>query len=176
MSVDFDGLFNNFHHTVSRLEALPSYNVGGAEGERIAAFRGALPRPLRNVSTDKWLERIALTTISDGKRWERVRVVDDPLTEYQRYQLASHQEAQACGETVLIARRAELGDLDLGPDVWVFDAGTDDEHAAVMRYDGDGRFLGAEVTTDVAGYVAVLAKVREVAIELNEFLAELVRA
>lgn len=170
-AVDFDGLFNSFDHTVSRLEALPAYNVGGAEAERIEAFRAGQARPDRNVRTDPWLARIALTTITQDKVWERVRVVDDPLTEYQRYQLESHKEAQACGEKVLIARRAAAG-RDLPTDFWLFDADTPNEHAAVMNYGLDGRFLGAEVTTDCSDLKQALRTIRVKAVRLNQFLAE----
>jgi hypothetical protein len=113
---EFDALFDTFHHTVARLEALPAYDVGGQEAVRIQAFREGRPRPLRSVATDPWLARIAVSTITAGKRWTRVRVVDEPLTEYQRYQLTSHQESQAAGERVLIAPRSAVGDV--GPDFW----------------------------------------------------------
>jgi hypothetical protein len=96
-AVDFDGLLNSFQRTVSRLEALPAYDVGGAEAERIAAFRAGMARPDRNVRTDPRLARIALSTLVEGKRWERVRVVDDPLSDYQRYQMESHDHRGTCG-------------------------------------------------------------------------------
>lgn len=107
--------------------------------------------------------------------WERVRIVDDPMTEYQRYQVESQKEAQACGELVRVARRSAVG-ADLGPDFWLFDAGMPNEHAAVMHYDSEGRFLGAEVTTDVAAFKTVLERMRDHAVQLNVFLAELVGA
>ncbi len=37
---DFDRLFNLFHTSVFRLEALPAYKVGGADAERLRAFDG----------------------------------------------------------------------------------------------------------------------------------------
>jgi hypothetical protein len=170
----FDALFDTFRSTVIRLETLPAYAVGGAEGERLAAFRAGLPRPLRNVVTDPWLARIARTSM-EGKDWRRVRIVDDPLTDYQRYQMASYRESQATGEGVFIARR---GDVPAPPtqvgDFWLFDAGTPEEHAVLMRYDEDGHWLGADDVRNpaaVAALVAESAAVIEHAVPLNVFLA-----
>lgn len=169
---DFDALFDSFTTSVARLETLPAYLVGGAEAERLKAFREGRPRPLRSVRTDPWLARIALSTLA-GKSWTRVRVVDTPLTEYQRYQLASHQEAQAAGEQVFIARR-EFAGPDLGPDFWLFDRGLPTARAAVMHYDPDGRWLGVDLEAD-PGELAPLGEhldaVLAVAVSLNEFLA-----
>jgi hypothetical protein len=168
---EFDALFDTFHHTVARLEALPAYDVGGQEAARIQAFREGRPRPLRSVATDPWLARIAVSTITAGKRWTRVRVVDEPLTDYQRYQLTSHQESQAAGERVLIAPRSAVGDV--GPDFWLFDEAGPDAHAVVMRYDAEGHWLGANLVTgreEVRELGERLQAVAARAAPLNEFL------
>jgi hypothetical protein len=169
---EFDALFDRFRLTVARLEALPAYDVGGQEAVRIQAFREGRPRPVRSVVTDPWLARIAVSTITAGKRWTRVRVVDDPLTDYQRYQLTSHQEAQAVGEQVLIAPRSVVGDV--GPDFWLFDESEPDAHAVVMRYDAQGHWLGASVVTDLDEAHRLGDRLRAVtasAVPLNDFLA-----
>lgn len=169
----FDALFDAFRHSVTRLETLPAYAVGGAEAERLAAFHDGRPRPLRTVVTDPWLARIARTSPGpDGKRWERVRVVDDPLTGYQRYQMASYRESQACGEQVSIARRR---DVDIaGRDFWLFDAGTPHGFAVLMAYDEEGRWLGADRVDDpdvVADLAVELDAAAKYAMPLNVFLA-----
>jgi hypothetical protein len=172
---EFDALFDTFHHTVARLETLPAYDVGGQEAVRIQAFREGRPRPLRSVTTDSWLARIAVSTVTAGKRWTRVRVVDEPLTEYQRYQLTSHQEAQAAGERVLIVPRSAVGDV--GPDFWLFDEAGPDAHAAVMRYDPEGRWLGASLVSyqdEVRELGERLHAAAARAVPLNEFLAGVV--
>jgi hypothetical protein len=168
-SSEFDDLFD-VARSITRLEAQPAYAVGGAEQQRIDAYRAGRPRPLRNVVTDPWLARIAHRTISDGARWKRLRVVDEPLTDYQRYQLASHREAQAVGEEVRIARRSDVGDV--GPDFWLFD----DRRVVVMHYHLDGSLDRRELREDrqtIDACTATLARVDKVAIPLNEFLAAL---
>lgn len=171
---EFDALFDSFRHTVARLETLPAYDVGGSEAARIQAFREGRPRPLRSVATDPWLARIAVSTVTAAKQWIRVRVVDEPLTDYQRYQLASYRESQAAGEQVAITLRSFVGDA--GPDFWLFDEGEPDAHAVVMSYDGQGHWLGAELVTDRSKVRALADQLHIVAANaapLNEFLAVL---
>jgi hypothetical protein len=169
----FDAHFDRFSSTAARLETLPAYDVGGEEARRIAAWRARQPRPERSVRTSPWLARIAVTTATGGKTWTRVRIVDDPLTDYQRYQLQSYVEGQAAGERILLARRSAVADV--GPDVWLFDAATDHAFALVMRYDAAGRWLGFEHLTEpatVAGLARRLAAVELRAMPLNVFLAQ----
>ena len=106
-----------------------------------------------------------------GKSWKRVRVVDDPLTWYQRQQLRSHVESQAVGEQVLVAHRADVPDH--GPDVWLFDADSSTASALLMSYDAEGHWLGFEHITDPAPLVDIAARVLRVeehAVPLNVYL------
>lgn len=172
---EFDALFDDFTSTVFRLEALPRYAIGGAEAERIAAFEHGLPRPLRSVRTDPWLARIATSTITAGKSWSRLRVVDDPMTDYQRYQLESQREAQAVGEEVLLVRRADVG-FDPGPDFWLFDERDPlRAHAVLMHYDADGRIERRELIDGDMCESRQLWRVKKLALRhavpLNSFLA-----
>jgi hypothetical protein len=174
--VDFDALFDRFEHTAFRLEARPSYDVGGEEAVRIAAFRERRPRPERGVRTDPWLRRIAVTT-SQGKVWRRLRLVDDPLTDYERYQLlsGSYQESLACGdETVLLDRgcAAAIGGM---ADFWLFDGGTPAAQGFFLLYTPAGQFSG--ITPADAGDLRRMQEVAEriapLATPLSEFLAGL---
>jgi hypothetical protein len=126
------------------------------------------------VSTDPWLARIAISTVTAGKLWTRVRVVDEPLTDYQRYQLASYRESQAVGERVLLAPRSTG---DVGPDFWLFDENEPGAHAVVMRYGEQGKWLGADLVTDLREVRALAERLHAVAaaaVPLNEFLVGVV--
>lgn len=167
----FDALFDTFHVTAVRLETLPAYDVAGYEGDRLQAFRDGRALPERSILTDPWLARIARTSMA-GKVWERVRIIDQPLTEYQRFELAVYGETQAVGERILVAHREDVSDD--GPDVWLFDLGTPGARAVLMRYGDDGAWLGADLTEDPAVLEALatrLRQVRERAVALNKFLA-----
>jgi len=172
-SADFGALFDSFTTSVFRLEQRPSYSVGGSEADRLTAFRDGTPRPERSVRTSPWLARIATSTIVDSKTWTRVRVVDDPLTEYQRAQLESYKESQAVGEQIRITGRVDR--VHTVPDFWLFDAGTDRAHVVLMHYDNDGSVLEREPVTD-PGQVEALTRFSELLISesvpLNEFLAD----
>jgi hypothetical protein len=174
---EFDALFDSFRSTVFRLEALPAYNVGGDEAARLQAFRDGAPLPERSVRTSPWLARIATSTVCDGKRWARTRVVDDPPTEYQEFQLRNgYLESQAAGDEMRIARRGNVGDV--GEDFWLFDAGTPHAFAVVMHYDDDGHWLGADKVTDserLAELDDIRRRVNEHAVPLNVYLAEVMR-
>lgn len=173
-ATDFDAYFDHFTRTAVRLETLPAYAVGGAEQKRLDAFRAGQPRPLRSVRTDPWLARIAVTTATAGKSWTRYRVIDDPLTEYQQYGLASLVESQSAGEQIYLARRVDAR----GPDAWLFDEGTPEAFALLMQYAPDGRWLGFEHTNAPDRVADVAARIREAAehaVSLNEFLMQVRR-
>lgn len=168
----FDALFDGFATSVARLEALPAYAVGGAEADRLRAFRDGLPRPLRSVRTDPWLARIAVSTITNGKSWTRVRVVDEPMTDYQRYQLQSYRESQAVGEQVRIVPRSGAGEV--GTDFWLFDEYGERPLAVLMHYNADGSLDRRELVdrpNRVAELAARMHRIDDRAVSLNEFLA-----
>lgn len=167
---EFDALFDQFHSTAFRWEGLPAYDVGGEEAVYIEAMRSGAPVPERSVRTDPWIARIAITTVA-GKDWSRLRVVDDPLTEYERFELAAYTEAQVVGDRTSIVRRADVAP---GLDFWLFDGGRPEAYAVVMRYDDDGHWLGADLTTE-PGELDELDRRRKeataAAIPLNVFMA-----
>jgi len=173
---DLSACFDLFERTAERLEVLPAYAVGGAEEERLRAFRLGLPRPERSVRTSPWLARIARTT-AEGKSWRRVRVLGWPLTEYQRYQLTGYQESAAAGDVIRIADRSahpELATLDR--DLWLFDADGPLPFAALMSYDEADAYLGSEITTapgSVERCRAALRLAGRYAVSLDTYLARL---
>lgn len=171
---EFDSYFDRFTTDVFRLENLQGYAVS-EEDTRLQAFREGTPRPERSVRTEPWLARIAVTTVA-GKDWERIHVVDHPLSEYLRYELEGYVESQAAGERIMISDRAADESLNtLGEDFWLFDADSPDAYAVLMHYDGAGRFVGFDHTVD-ADVLERCRKERELvrrsAVSLNTYLAE----
>jgi hypothetical protein len=171
---DFGSYFDRFRYTAFRLEALPSYDIADERDEFEAWLRGE-PLPDRSVRTDPWLGRIALSTMTQGKRWRRAHVVDVPLSEYLRFELAGYAESQAAGEEIRIAVRGENPALaTLPPDFWLFDAGTRHACALEMSYDRAGVWLGFKPTRDrarIRDYEAVRDMVWNLAVPLNTFQA-----
>jgi hypothetical protein len=142
---DLAGCFDLFEHTAWRLETLQAYDVP-AERERIAAFRQGQPMPERSVRTSPWLKQIAESTTA-GKRWSRTHLLDQPLSEYARFEIATYEESAEAGEVIYLADRiAHRGLIDLDRDFWLFDEAGDHPFAALMTYDATGSYLGADVT------------------------------
>jgi hypothetical protein len=138
-----DELFDGVRWSAFRWEGHPAYAVGGAEQERIEAWRRHQPRPERSVRTNAYLARIARGVL-DGRTWQRVTVRSDPPTEYQQYRTAGDLESQAAGEEILVVRDNLIGVEDF----WLFDYGAESACAAIMRYTPEGAFEGIAVTRD----------------------------
>ena len=79
-----------------------------------------------------------------GRRVGRVHVVDRPLSDYVRYELAVYAENVAAGEDVLIADRSAHPELEgLAQDFAIFDS----ETVVLFDYD-DGRVRGYQIAVD----------------------------
>jgi Family of unknown function (DUF6879) len=162
---------------IGKVDTLPDYLGDEAEQARRAAF----------VRTNLYLRDVAVTVLA-GKRWDRVRVLDDPLTPGERYAVPGLLESQAAGETVTVLPRDEFERISsaLGPipDFWLFDWPEPDDvgdapqaFAAVQHFTPDGRFVSREVlpasSPAVAHLVDVYAALQASAVDLNTYLARI---
>ena len=170
---------------IGKVETLPDYLGDEAEQARRAAFERGAPRPVRSVRTNTYLRDVAVTVLG-GKRWERVRVLDDPLTPGERYALPGLLESQAAGETVTVLPRnvfkriaSTFGPI---PDFWLFDWPESDDgddapqaFAAVQHFTPSGRFVSHDVlpanSPAVEHLVEVYAALQASAVDLNAYLA-----
>lgn len=173
---DFDAHFNRFTSTVFRLETMQYY---AGEDEQVEALRRGLPRKERSVRTSRWLARIAVTTVGNGKQWQRVRVVEEPLTAYTEHEMQSYVESQAAGEEVRIASRTAHPVLaSLHREFQLFDAGTPGVFALLMEYDTQGGFVDADLVTSpriLQEFEAERDLALRWSVPLNEYLARKAR-
>ncbi|MEU8132030.1 DUF6879 family protein [Streptodolium elevatio] len=136
---------HGFEHTAWRLESRRAYGVA-SETEALQAFmRG------EDVSDPgrPWLGMVR-EQVKQGKRIERVRVVDEPPTDYQRFLLADVEDSIAAGEDIRFLWRSDAETAGLpSRDFWVFDS----RLLGRFHFDGD-RSLGMELFD---GESAVLA-------------------
>jgi hypothetical protein len=140
-----DHLFRYFEHTAFRLETRPSYAVA-EEQEMFAEFLAGEPRPFTDIPWYRaWYDQIATLT-SQGKRVARVRLLDEPPTEYQRFEIWVATFAEAAGESIRYLDRGHAVQVGLPTDVdwWLFDSA----RLALMRFDELGHPLGGEIITD----------------------------
>lgn len=130
-----------------RVEALQHYTVLGDE-VRQRAFRAGdpLPPPRQAKQDDLAL----ITQLHEaGRTIGRIHVVDRPLSDYVRYELAVYPENVAAGEEVRIADRSlypELGEITA--DFVIFDAEAGSDTAVVLfDYDDAGLVHGYRIAT-----------------------------
>ena len=132
-----------------RVETLQQYTVPGDEERQHAFHAGeALPPPRQGK-----LDSLALISSlhGAGRTVGRIHVVDRPLSDYVRYELAVYTENVAAGEEIRIADRSlypELGELD--GDFAIFDAeAPSDAMAILFDYDDVGLIRGYRAVGDV---------------------------
>ncbi len=106
-----------------------------------------------------------------GRYVGRLHVVDRPLSDYIRYELAVYAENVAAGEDVLIADRSLHPELaDLREDFALFDA----ETVILFDYDAEGRVRGYQIADDpgtVGRCAEQYARAAGAAVPLAEFMA-----
>jgi hypothetical protein len=128
-----------------RIEALQHYTVPGDE-ERQRAFHAGKPLPLPGPGKQDDLALIARLT-GAGRTVGRIHVVDRPLSDYVRYELAVYAENVEAGEEVRIADRSlypELGEI--GADFVIFDAEAGPDAAVIVfDYDDAGLVRGYRI-------------------------------
>lgn len=168
----FDKLFDQFVTSVFRLEALPGYDVG--DDEDFAAWKAGKPEAPFSVVTSPWAARLATTAMA-GKKWSRVRVVSEPITDYERWELGAYQQTSALGEDIAVVGRSRAAGLTGTPDFWLFDGDQPGGWVVEMVYDDQGRpgthLLHAEPET-VRKYRVAARAAQAMATPLNVYLAE----
>ncbi|MFE7804029.1 DUF6879 family protein [Streptomyces sp. NPDC057430] len=148
-------VFQEFRHTAWRLETRRGYATdrNSAKWERWKAGADITNEPL-----DAWRENVA-AAIAEGRRFERVRLVDEPPTEGQRFLLASGLGNVAAGEDIRNLPRAEAARLNLPDyDFWLFDS----KLLARFVFAEDDTTLGVILSEDPAE-VAAACQARDAA-------------
>lgn len=157
---------DGFQYTAWRWETRRAYGVA-AETPALQAFlRGDdVADPDR-----PWL-RVIRSLTADGKRVGRVRLVDAPPTDYQRFLLADVADSVSAGEDIRYLARSRARAASLPEyDFWLFDSRV----VGVFAFDGDTS-LGMELTED-ADQVLRACQIRDAAVYFAtpalEFLAQ----
>ena len=140
----------------------PSGRVDHALGRGGSYGAARHPLALPTPETSPWLARIQ-AAVARGYRWYRVHILDQPLSDYARYELWGYRANQAAGEEISLADRDAHVDLrQLRDDFWLID----DTIAIRMIYDDEGHFLRPERAAEPARY----QEMREIALRHAESL------
>lgn len=151
----FGRLFENFEHTAWRLETRRRYASDEATDTYAQFLRGETP--VWDMGTG-WAVTMREQTDA-GALIGRVRLVDDPPTEGQRYLLAHARKNAALGEDIRNLYREDADRLRLpAEDFWIFDS----RLVALLNFDEQDNLLDVELITEPAE-VNRYAQVRDAA-------------
>jgi len=143
---DFRRLLDGFEASWFKMETQPAYAIG-AERDMLDRFLsdGELPPPSAVGWWQDWLSFVSRHTAA-GRVIQRVRVLDEPPTAYQRFLLAGSHWHEEAGEQVTYLRRGTAGRLGLlqGFDWSLFDNST----VVVARFTAAGQVAGHELITE----------------------------
>lgn len=136
----FAATLNSATRRLFRFEQQPAYRIGD-EAPVLADFlRGVMTPPTEAPSLADWDQRVR-ALCARGVSIERVRIVERPPTDYQRWLRWAGQWNTAAGERIDYLERPEVeGPLRLlqpfgRADWWLID----DERAVVLHFDEAGR-------------------------------------
>lgn len=140
-------LFAEFEHTAFRLETRRGYATDRA-GTRFQAFmRGITPAP---EPGNPWHVNVR-EKAEQGARFSRVRIIDEPPTDGQRFLMASAVGNTEAGEDIRVLPRTEAEQLGLPDgDFWLIDSRT----LVRMHIDDTDSTVGVEVIDDPAEVLA----------------------
>lgn len=138
---EFAALFRDFQHNVWRWECQGTYREP-SEREPFRRWREGDPDP---TYLDSWVERVRQFR-TEGKTFQRVRMVTSPPTDYLRWQFDVTAKNIAGGEDIRWIDEDEAAALGApAHDFYIFD----DRLVAIMAFDENG-VAGAEVRHDDA--------------------------
>ena len=140
-SVDeFDKLFTSFERRFWRWEAQPAYHEP-EEAEPFARWSNGQADDLAWMTG--WFDLVRAAT-ADGKRFERVRRLIEPPTDYLAWEMTIQPANIAAGEDIRLIGDRDACSLGLPNYDFVL---VDDRLVAKMHFDDRG-FRGAELFTD----------------------------
>ena len=135
--------FTTFEHTARRLEVRDAY----AKPEENADFRRFLrgeDDPDYGHKLSDWTDEVIRPAVAVGKRFERVRVVRQPPTDYQRFGLRGARYNIEAGEDFRYLLRQHLAELHLPDyDYWLFD----EQLLALYDFTDTDQVLGVHLIT-----------------------------
>ncbi|MEW2631865.1 DUF6879 family protein [Streptomyces sp. NPDC048389] len=144
---EFENLFRTFQHTAWRLETRRGY----ANDEATATYRQFVETGAAQWDLDDAYCTMIRSQTGQGKRVERVRIVDAPPTTGQLYLLDNAKRNSALGEDIRNLSRADAERLRLpAEDFWIFDS----RMVARLNFTNDDQLVDVELITEPAEVVA----------------------
>jgi hypothetical protein len=159
-----DELLRSFRRSAFRFETRSTYALGYEQADFDRFLAGSPVPPTELDWWRPWLEEISRMT-AGGKTVSRVRVLDDPPSDYQRWEMWAAPWHSRAGERIAYVSRSEamraMLPLWLGGDWWLLD----DERVICMHFTEDGA-IEARTTSSDPGTVARFIEWRDLAVRI----------
>jgi hypothetical protein len=142
---EFGRMLSNWRSTAFRYETRDHYALDYEEAD-YQDFLVGQPTPPPEVAWWRpWLDQIADLT-AQGRRMSRVRLLAEPPSAYQRWELWAAPWQAKAGEDIRYMSRSTAVRLGLpdGPDWWLLD----DQRLIIMEFTVDGEIAGKLLVTD----------------------------
>lgn len=137
--MDIGEAFATFKKSAKRLELLQEYRIEGDEWDTFTKFQEGQATPIY-AELAEWMEMLDAWQ-KDGKEVERIRVVENPLTNYLKYEIElGYIPGALHGQKVNFVSKQKFEEISRGSihtDFWIFD----DEIVFELLYDSRGAFL-----------------------------------
>lgn len=148
--------FAEFQHTAFRLETRRGYATDRAGARYRAFMQGTDPAPEPGHA---WNVNVRAKA-EQGARFSRVRILDDPPTDGQRFLMATAAGNVEAGEDIRVLPRADAVRLGLPAfDLWLFDSRV----LVRMHIDDTDTTIGVELIED-PGEVLAACRARDAAL------------
>ena len=163
-------LISTFKKSAKRLEILQEFHIEGGEWENFQKFKRGEVAPAFPELVE-WKEQLAEWT-KQGKTVERVRVFENPLSDYLKYEiLEAYAPCALSGQKVNFVSRKQLEKV-VGKkqvkDFWIFD----DKYVYEMDYDENHNYCGGRIV-DGTAEKEIYKKLLENSISLETVLKQI---
>lgn len=156
-----DNLLRSFRRSAFRLETRDTYALSYEQADFEQFLAGTPTPPIELEWWRPWLNEIAQLT-TDGKTVSRVRVLSEPPTDYQRWEMWAAPWHTRAGERIgyMPRSRAEQLGIPLLHDWWLLD----DERVIAMWFTDTGEVSDRTLITE-PGAVAWFCAWRDLAVQ-----------
>jgi Family of unknown function (DUF6879) len=167
---EFDHLLRTFSRSAFRFETRDAYALDYEQADFDRFLAGAPVPPPEVDWWRPWLDQIR-SQANEGKRVSRVRVLAEPPTGYQRWELWAARWHAEAGEQIGYLTRRQAHSLGLPDGDWWL---LDDERVIIMGFDEQNRIEAKTLIAD-PGLIARYLNWRDLAVR-NAAAAEEIAA
>lgn len=156
---EYAGMFQRCSHAF-RIEGEPSYRTSADEAQALAGFLAGSPQPPSAFPVwQSWLDQVRTWT-DQGKAIARVRIIDDPPTDYQRWAAWGARWHREAGEDIRYLSREAANALRIPRGDWQL---FDHQRLVLMEFTPTGEPMRKTLMTDL-GVVRIYRMWRDVAL------------